>query len=25
VTGFPPFSAGSFSRDNISAYLNVEQ
>ncbi|MBO9546322.1 MAG: TonB-dependent receptor [Caulobacter sp.] len=25
VTGFPPFSAGAFSRDNISAYLNVEQ
>ena len=25
VTGFPPFSAGSFSRDNISAYLNIEQ
>jgi iron complex outermembrane receptor protein len=25
VTGFPPFSAGTFSRDNISAYLNVEQ
>ena len=25
VTGFPPFSAGAFSRDNVSAYLNVEQ
>lgn len=25
VTGFPPFSAGTFSRDNVSAYLNVEQ
>lgn len=25
VTGFPPFSAGVFSRNNTSAYLNVEQ
>jgi iron complex outermembrane receptor protein len=25
VTGFPPFSAGTFKRNNASAYLNVEQ
>ncbi|MDB5456867.1 MAG: TonB-dependent receptor [Caulobacter sp.] len=25
VTGFPPFSAGVFSRDNASAYVNIEQ
>ncbi|WP_240609551.1 TonB-dependent receptor plug domain-containing protein [Phenylobacterium deserti] len=25
VTGFPPFAAGEFSRDNKSAYINVEQ
>lgn len=25
VTGFPPFSAGEFSRNNFSAYINVEQ
>jgi iron complex outermembrane receptor protein len=25
VTGFPPFSAGTFTRNNTSAYLNVEQ
>lgn len=25
VTGFPPFAAGTFKRNNRSAYLNVEQ
>jgi iron complex outermembrane receptor protein len=25
VTGFPPFAAGSFSRDNVSLYANGEQ
>jgi iron complex outermembrane receptor protein len=25
VTGFPPFSAGSFKRNNTSAYANIEQ
>ncbi|CAN5710757.1 TonB-dependent receptor [soil metagenome] len=25
VTGFPPFSAGTFERSNTSAYLNFEQ
>lgn len=25
VTGFPPASAGKWSRDNVSAYLNLEQ
>ncbi len=25
VTGFPPFSAGTFARNNASVYLNVEQ
>ena len=25
VTGFPPFAAGTFSRNNVSAYLNAEQ
>lgn len=25
VTGFPPFAAGDFSRNNTSLYLNIEQ
>ena len=25
VTGFPPFSAGNFERNNVSAYVNIEQ